>query len=418
MERGDVDVGHVAAPVAVPAHALLERRREELATHIVHDVPEGRRGIEASADDGELERGVAAHRGRDIDGDVGRRHLAQAGLLAAPVPRRVDVGEVAGEVARIAAVPQLVGAEAPERAHPGTLEGIVGGVLARDPVAVALHGREGVGAEARVEAAADAPLLLEQVRAEIEQLDAQMMLEDVLGGKADEGAHLLGDRMLPVGGKAVAAQQRGGVDVLHPRHRGIEPLVFADTRAGLAEELGRGGERGHHAEVVAVIAGAEQARDIEHGGEHDDARQLHAALAEQAHEHGVADRAVRLAEDVERARPAAVLGEPCADGAREGVGIAIGAEDLLGIGIVCEHGPAGAQGIQEDDVAVAQQGLGVVLDRRIGAHVVGAVGGDALGSDAAEIDGHARAAGTAVVGEGDRTRAVGVALGIDCGEGE
>ena len=59
---------------------------------------------------------------------------------------------------------------------------------------------------------------------------------------------------------------------------------------------------------------------------------LDAALAQKAHEDGVADGAVGLAEDVDGARPAPVLLEPSADGARERIRVAVDPEDLLGVG--------------------------------------------------------------------------------------
>ena len=60
IERGLVDVRHVAAPIPEPAHPLLDLRREVLAAQVVDHVPERRRSVIAPADDRELAPGIAA----------------------------------------------------------------------------------------------------------------------------------------------------------------------------------------------------------------------------------------------------------------------------------------------------------------------------------------------------------------------
>ena len=72
---GLVDIGHVAASVAIPLDPLLEFGREELAAHVVRGIPPRGRGVISPADDGELEVGVSSEGDGDVERDVGRRGL-------------------------------------------------------------------------------------------------------------------------------------------------------------------------------------------------------------------------------------------------------------------------------------------------------------------------------------------------------
>ena len=103
--------------------------------------------------------------------------------------------------------------------------------------------------------------------------------------------------------------------------------------------------------------------------------------------------------------------EPRDDGAGEGVRVAVHAPDGLGVHTLGDGGVAGAERVQEDEVALAQQRVGVVLHARGQREMRGAVGGHAARADAAEVHGDRRAARAAVVAEGHG--AVGVlALGL------
>ncbi len=222
-----------------------------------------------------------------------------------------------------------------------------------------------------------------------------MPRDEEVGRQADERGELLRHGALAFGGQSVALEEGRRIDVLGPGHGAVEPRVEVDARPGAPEVLRRRGVGRHHAQVVEVLARL-HLHPVQDRREEHDARHGHAHLAEDAHEHGVAHGAVRLAEEVDRAPPAVVPLQPVADGAGEGVRVAVDREERGGIGVVGHDGPAGAGRIEEHDVRVAQDRVRVVLDRGVGADVRAAVRGDAARPDAAEVDRYRGRAGAAV----------------------
>ena len=326
-----------------------------------------------------------------------------------PVPLGADLHIVAVQVARRRGVAQTVVEEAAEGMVPHRVDRGIGRVLASEPVdALLLIGR-GVAYEAHVEPAAHLALSLKNPSAEVLQAHAQVARPDEADGQANQLGDLLRQLGLAAGAQPVAEEQGRAVDLGREGHRAIEPRVHVDPLAGLSEVLGRGGHGRQHAQVVEVLAG--QGLDpVPDGREHRDARELDAALAQKAHEDGVTHGAIGLAQQVEGRGPAAVFLQPGRDRAAEGVGVAVGAEDRLGVDARCDRRVARAGRVEEDQVGVLEQGVGIVPGRRVGAHMVHAVGLHAQGAEAAEVDGHRGAAGTAVEKDGHGPVGVGRAV--------
>ena len=230
-----------------------------------------------------------------------------------------------------------------------------------------------------------------------------MVAADVLGGKPDELGVAPRDVRLLLGVQPVALQQRGRQHVVRKLQRPVKPLVRALAGANLAKVVGRGGVRRRHAQVVQVLA-LEGLHPVEDGGKHRDAGDLHVPLAQKAHQHGVAHRAVRLAKQVDGARPAAVLLKPRRDGAAERVRVAVYAKHLARVRVGRQAREPGAQRVQKHQVGLAQQRVRVVLHLDGVRQVAHAVRLHAARAHAAKVDGHARTAGAAVVAEGHGAR--------------
>ena len=158
-------------------------------------------------------------------------------------------------------------------------------------------------------------------------------------------------------------------------------------------------------QVILVVAGLANAV-IHNGGEVDDAVEAEAALLEQGGDCAVAQSAVAFAEQEFGRGPAVVEGDVALDGAGEGVGILVDAPEVAAGLLAQGPRPAGADRVDEDEIAGVDQRI------RVGAEAVGGRpdifgigGGDPHRREAAHVQPHRRGAGPAIVEEGDRPAA-------------
>ena len=232
--------------------------------------------------------------------------------------------------------------------------------------------------------------------------DAQALLLDKVSRQTDELAHLAGDLLHLVRRQCIGERQGTGKRVVRIVERLVVPLILVDAHPGLLEVVGGGGVHGEHAHVVVVLTG-ERGLVVENGGLFGDACDADAMLAEHAVDDGVAHGAVGFAVQVVRAVHAVVLGEPCDDAAREGIAVTVDTPHLLGVVVRIHMRVASAERIDEHEIRARQQRIRVVFDLTDALQVRHAIGLDALGAHATDVDHVRGATGAAVPAERHRT---------------
>ncbi len=167
---------------------------------------------------------------------------------------------------------------------------------------------------------------------------------------------------------------------------------------------GQGRERRRVGQVVSVDDEGQRPH-VEGRREEDDAIEADAEVPLQArNQKSAADAAVAFAEDVLRGVPTIVLGDESADELRHRVGVLVVAPEILTLLVTHGVAVAGADGIDEDEIGGAEDGVVVVAQLVGRAAGIGGVAGDVDDprADQSEVQPDRSRARSAVVDEGDR----------------
>ncbi len=183
----------------------------------------------------------------------------------------------------------------------------------------------------------------------------------ILDRQPGERRHLLGDRR-PLGvGQVLPLRQR-----LRVRAAG-EGADLTEERGqvgGRRDAVVVGGGRGIARQIVdqVLIEPRRTAAIVHDRRQQDDAVELHPVLRQSVRQPARAERAVQFAEDELRAVPAVVDRQPALDAAGEGVDVGVGAPQRLELGIAERARKARADRVDEDEVGLVEQAVGVVLE--------------------------------------------------------
>ena len=306
--------------------------------------------------DPHLRLAVFAQGAGEARGDV---DIGIAAIAYAPVPR-ADAAD--GNIAAIRLVAEIAAQVGVHRRRIGGIDPVEAGVVIGPfaGVVVILAGVAGI------EAADGEATVAQQFLVESAGRDAQIGLFQICFRQAGEAGQFLADGGAFGGGQTVPLDQRRDVGAAG-KGAGFGGPGF-DT-GGLVRDLvvipgggGIAGQQAHILHLVALILGFQP--EIEDGGDEDDAveRDIIILPVQLIGHGGRAGGAIGFAAEELGCVPAVVLVQPQADELRDGLGIAVNAPEVFGIGLAQGMAPAGADRIDKHQIGDIEQRFGVVAD--------------------------------------------------------
>ena len=270
--------------------------------------------------------------------------------------------------------------------------------------------------EARVQPPDRQSLIAQQLPEKSPVFDAQIGPVDILGaepGQSRQGRHRRGPLVL---GQARTTRQHIGIVAIGVCLRLIHNLIQRAPRVLAVPMCGRCIERQikRVRPVVALLLEVDGAQ-VQHTGDQHQPVEIHPEPALQMlGERGAAERAIRLPDHELRCQPTLLARGPEADDLANRLDVTRIAMEGLGLATRDRARIARRHRVDEHQIAVRQQGLGIVDEpvwrrrRRIDIP-----GDDPARAEEAEVQPYARTPGTAVEDEGNRSRRwVGVRVAV------
>src|SRR6202789_3592710 len=225
--------------------------------------------------------------------------------------------------------------------------------------------------------------------AELREVDAQVGFEQVIFAEAGEVREFFGD-VRGFGGSDVGALHQPGGEIGGGAFTGVlqERGKIGGRVGPRFVDVGGGGEAGETQDVGQIGSGAEgDGAEIQRAGDEYDAVDVNAVAGlEVIAEGGGAEGAVAFTDEKFRRIPAVVAIEIDVDELGEGFHVLIDAPEIFVLGFADGAAESGADGINEDQIGLVEEGVGVVFN-----FVGGGRSGRGVG-----IDHAARAEGTHV----------------------